>query len=90
MFPCYHWIDDGDEVSLTSKTSKFYVVYLSCGREIRKKCWRNSHSIENEIKFTEGGGGGGGGPNCRNPIIHRVVELIGEDYESAFKSKIRH
>ena len=22
VFPCYHWIDDGDEVSLTSKTSK--------------------------------------------------------------------
>lgn len=22
-FPCYHWINDGDEISFTSKTSKY-------------------------------------------------------------------
>ena len=25
-FPCYHWIDDGDEISFTSKTCKWWVL----------------------------------------------------------------
>ena len=27
-FPCYHWINDGDYISFTSKTGKYIIIII--------------------------------------------------------------